>query len=138
MLQADEKKKETMEIGESAGDMAILGVDAPPHRVVAEAPSLVGILYKSVAEKLFEELPGDKATFEETVFTKELSLMTIEAELVENLTGILGNTPPEAFTAFVLHAFEQKLFKSGDVLVKEGDQADALFMIIYGGADVDV
>ena len=63
MLQADEKKKETMEIGESAGDMAILGVDAPPHRVVAEAPSLVGILYKSVAEKLFEELPGDKATF---------------------------------------------------------------------------
>merc|ERR1719486_1293927 len=131
-------QSDEMEAGNSVGEFALLSVDTVSQRVVAQTTSLVGVLYKSVAEKLFEEFPEDKAVFEEVVFTNELSLTTIEIELIENLKGILGTVPPPAFTAFVLHAFEQKIFKNGEVIVKEGDRAETLYMIIHGGADVTV
>lgn len=128
-----------LEGGMCFGEMAVLGlVKMRSASIVAVSLCDVRILSRKSLEESIKEFPEELARFEGLAATRKR--MTIEQSnggQVRHLSSFFQDCKPE-FAKSIAEEMQDRLFTRGQVIMKEGEDGDSLFLLHQGSASVEL
>eukprot|EP00930_Biecheleria_cincta_P032247 TRINITY_DN22380_c0_g1_i1.p1 TRINITY_DN22380_c0_g1~~TRINITY_DN22380_c0_g1_i1.p1 ORF type:complete len:1720 (+),score=390.07 TRINITY_DN22380_c0_g1_i1:389-5161(+) len=128
-----------LEGGMCFGEMAVLGlVKKRSATIIAISLCDVRILSRKSLEESIKEFPEELARFEGLAATR--NRMTLEKRnggQVRHLCSFFQDCQPE-FAKAIAEEMHDRLFTKGQVIMKEGEDGDSLFLLHQGSASVEL